>query len=282
MRAELQAYLNRIGYNGQPKPTLSCLIAVHRCHALTIPYENLDIQFGIPIRHEIEPIFHKLVTCRRGGWCYEMNGLLGWALKEIGFNVLRAPGGIHRREHGDSVWNNHLVLLVELDRLYVADLGLGDGMREPLPLEAGVYQQSDLTFRVEEQEDKTWRIFNHSFGYPTDYDVRVEPVNETQLSAYAVHLQTSPNSVFVQNLDCELMSDNAITCLTGRVLRHKTQTGIRRRLIVSPDEMHDVLQDVFGISNIDVAPIWSKICARHIELFGTAPFGEADSSQLSE
>jgi len=228
MQSRLRAYLDRIGYAGPVEPTLPCLTGIHRCHALTIPYENLDIHLGIPIDHGIDAMLDKLVTRKRGGWCYEMNGLLGWALQEIGFDVLRASGGIHCREQGDSVWNNHLVLLVALDRHYVADLGLGDGMREPLPLEVGNYQQGELLFRVEKLEDGSWRIFNHSFGYPTDYDIRVEPVNEDQLSSYAAELQTAPDSVFVQNLDFELMSETTITCLRGRVLRLKSAAGTQR------------------------------------------------------
>jgi N-hydroxyarylamine O-acetyltransferase len=278
LRAELQSYLDRIGYRGAVEPTLPCLADIHRCHALAIPYENLDIQLEIPISHAAEDIFDKLVTRRRGGWCYEMNGLLGWALQEAGFDVLRAPGGIHRREYGDSVWNNHLVLLVKLDRLYVADLGMGDGMREPLPLARGSYRQGELDFRVEPLEDGSWRIFNHSFGYPTDYDVRVEQVDEARLASYADDLQTSPESVFVENLDCELMSENTITCLRGRVLRIKTSAGTQRRLIASPEEMHDVLWQVFGIDGVDLEPIWPKICSRHTHLFGNGPFEDSANS----
>ncbi|WP_421695683.1 arylamine N-acetyltransferase family protein [Aestuariivirga sp.] len=275
MQTELQAYLDRIGYRGPVEPTLQCLAGIHRSHALTIPYENLDIQFEIPIDHAIDRIFDKLVTRKRGGWCYEMNGLLGWALQEIGFDVLRAPGGIHRRECGDPVWNNHLVLLIKLDRFYIADLGLGDGMREPLPLQPGTYRQSELDFRVEALEDDTWRIFNHSFGYPTDYDLRIEPADEARLNAYASELQTSPASVFVETLDCELMKENSIACLTGRVLRNKTRSGTQRRLLTSPQDMHDVLRCVFGIEGVDIEPIWPKICARHAHLFGAGALQDA-------
>lgn len=277
MQTRLQSYLDRIGYTGPVEPTLGCLTGIHRCHALTIPYENLDIQLGVPITHSTDAIFDKLVTRRRGGWCYEMNGLLGWALQEAGFDVLRASGGIHRRECGEAVWNNHLVLLVRLDHPYIADLGLGDGMREPLPLVPGTYRQGELDFRVEPLDDGSWRIFNHSFGYPTDYDLRVEPVDEARLAAYAHDLQTSPASVFVENLDCELMSENAITCLTGQVLRVKTRSGTQRRLMESPDEMHQVLREVFGIEGLDLGPIWPKICARHVQLFGTGPFETSES-----
>jgi N-hydroxyarylamine O-acetyltransferase len=280
MHMDVRDYLDRIGYRGPVAPTLDCLTEVHRCHALTIPYENLDIQLGRPVSHRIEDVFDKLVRRRRGGWCYEMNGLLCWGLREIGFDVLRATGGIHRRERGDSAMGNHLVLLVNLDRIYVADLGLGDGMRLPLPLAEGEHTQCDLTFRVAALEGGIWRIFNHSFGYPTDYDLRLEEADESDLCSYAEQLQTSPDSVFVQNLDCELMSDNAITCLTGRVLRKKSASGTVRRLIGSPDEMHAVLRETFGISGVDLAPVWPRICERHQVLFGDQPLDQTEDVDI--
>ncbi|RPH73969.1 MAG: hypothetical protein EHM74_00990 [Hyphomicrobiales bacterium] len=175
---------------------------------------------------------------------------------------------------------NHLVLLVKLDRTYVADLGLGDGMRLPLPLAEGEHTQCDLTFRVKALEGGIWRIFNHSFGYPTDYDLRVEEADEARLRDYAEQLQTSPASVFVQNLDCELMSDNAITCLTGRVLRNKSASGTTCRLIGSPDEMHAVLRETFGISGVDLAPVWPRICERHQLLFGDQPFDQTEDVDI--
>jgi N-hydroxyarylamine O-acetyltransferase len=277
---DLRDYLDRIGYRGQVVPTLDCLAEVHRRHALTIPYENLDIQLGLPVSHRIEDVFDKLVRRRRGGWCYEMNGLLCWALREIGFEVLRATGGIHRRERGDSAMGNHLVLLVSLDQTYVADLGLGDGMRLPLALAEGEHVQGDLTFRVKPLEGGIWRIFNHSFGYPTDYDLRVEKADEARLRDYAEQLQTSPDSVFVQNLDCELMSDNAIICLTGRVLRKKSASGTMRRLIGSPEEMHAVLRETFGISGVDLAPVWPRIYERHQALFGDRSIDQTEDADI--
>ncbi|MFO1122368.1 MAG: arylamine N-acetyltransferase [Hyphomicrobiales bacterium] len=277
---DVRSYLERIGYRGPVEPTLACLSGIHRAHALTIPYENLDIQLGRPLSHRDEDIFDKLVTRRRGGWCYEMNGLLCWALREIGFQVMRVTGGIHRRERGDAAMGNHLVLLVKLDRTYVADLGLGDGMRLPLPLAEGDHAQSGLSFRVEALGAGSWRVFNHSFGYPTDYDLRVEEADEAQLLSYADHLQTSPESVFVQNLDCELMRDASLTCLTGRVLREKSASGAVRRLIGSPDEMHEVLHETFGISGVDLGPVWPRICERHEILFGDRPSGQTGDADI--
>ena len=95
---QLTDYLTRIDYHGTVAPTLACLNAVHRHHLLNIPYENLDVQLRRPVDQDIERIFEKIVHRRRGGWCYEMNGLLCWALREIGFDVMRMTGGVGRKE----------------------------------------------------------------------------------------------------------------------------------------------------------------------------------------
>lgn len=264
---QVGAYLDRIGYRGPVAPTLECLTGIHRCQALNVPYENLDVQLGVPVGQDIEPIFDKIVNRRRGGWCYEMNGLLGWALREIGFDVMRVTGAVHRRDRGDSTLGNHLVLLVRLEKTYVADLGLGDGIREPIPLQAGVHRQGELGFRLEQLEDGYWRWHNHSFGNPATADFRDAPADEDLLNAKVQFLQTSPESVFVQNLAFELMRPESVVTLVGRVLSEKTAGGESKTVLNSPGEIEAALAQHFGIRNVSVTPLWPKICARHIEVF---------------
>lgn len=90
---EIGAYLERIGYTGECTITLQTLTAIHEAHLRAIPYENLDIHLGRTLSLDIEAIYDKIVTRRRGGWCYEMNGLLSWALRELGFAVTTARAG---------------------------------------------------------------------------------------------------------------------------------------------------------------------------------------------
>ena len=238
---QLISYLDRIGYRGPVAPTLECLTGIHRCQALSVPYENLDVQLGVPVGQDIDAIFDKIVTRRRGGWCYEMNGLLGWALREIGFDVVRVVGGVHRRDRGDSALGNHLVLLVRLEKTYVADLGLGDGIREPIPVEEGTFRQGPLEFRLENMPDGYWRFHNHSFGNPATSDFRDEPADEDLLAAKVRFLQTSPESVFVQNLAVEMMRPDSLLTITGRVLCEKSAKGETKTVLNSPEEIEAAL-----------------------------------------
>src|SRR4051812_15166720 len=91
---DVNAYLERIGYHGSHEPTLATLTAIHRAHLLTIPYENFDIHLGRTLSLDLEKTFDKIVRQHRGGWCYEMNGLLAGALHELGFDVTLLASGV--------------------------------------------------------------------------------------------------------------------------------------------------------------------------------------------
>jgi N-hydroxyarylamine O-acetyltransferase len=177
-------------------------------------------------------------------------------------------GGVHRHERGDAAVGNHLVLLVRLDRVYVADLGLGDGLREPVPLAAGTYRQGELEFRLERLDDGYWRLWNHRLGDPVAFDFREDPADEALLEAQCHRLQTSPESGFVQNLAVQRMTENGVVLLTGRVLAHRTQAGTKKRLLGSVEELEAALDEEFGIRGVAMAEVWPAIVARHEAVFG--------------
>ncbi|MFO1088108.1 MAG: arylamine N-acetyltransferase [Hyphomicrobiales bacterium] len=263
----LQHYLERVGYRGVVRTDYACLRGIHRAQAFAIPYENLDVQLGRPLDFDIERIFRKIVDSRRGGWCYETHILLAWALKEIGFDVTTVTAGIHRHEHGDIVLGNHTALLVRLDRTYLADLGLGDGIRDPIPLEKGTFRQGPLQFRLERLEDGYWRFHNHSLAWPTTFDFRDQPADWDLLAQHNRRQQTDPTSVLVANFICQVMRPASLTCLTGRLLREKSQAGTTKRLVAEA-EFVPLLADVFGVRDEAIPTIWPRVAARHEQLFG--------------
>src|SRR5512146_954327 len=110
--AHVSAYLNRIHYSGPLEPTAETLRQLHRAHLYSVPFENLDIHLGRPIRLEEEALFVKIVTARRGGFCYELNGLFSRLLTGLGYQVtLLNARGVH--EDGSySIDFDHLALQV--------------------------------------------------------------------------------------------------------------------------------------------------------------------------
>ena len=143
---ELSAYLQRIGFRGTVRPDLATLEAMHKAHQYAIPFENLDVLLHRPVVLDLAASYDKIVRQRRGGWCYELNGVMGWALKEIGFDVMRMRAGVMRVLAGDTQLGNHLCLFVRLDQCYLVDVGFGGSLVEPLPLKAS--EREDAPYRL--------------------------------------------------------------------------------------------------------------------------------------
>ena len=262
---QLEDYLKRIHYDGPLTPTERTLAALQHQHLLHIPYENIDVQQRCPLDFDIQRIFNKLVHDQRGGWCYEMNGLLGWALEQIGFTVTRLVGAVDRAKRGDEAWGNHLVLRVDLDAPYIVDVGIGDGLRYPVPFSTASFVQGDLPFSVESLTDTTWRVHNHPFSNVASFDLESTPADESVLANKCQWLQTDPTSPFRQVLIVQRFTEDAIYALIGRMLNQITPTGVQTKTLDSIDELHQVLQQRFGLT-VDISNLWEGICATHEQM----------------
>ncbi len=262
------AYLERIGFGGVTRPDLATLTALHRAHLLAIPYENLDVQLGQPVTTGLAAIFDKMVTNRRGGWCYEMNGLFGWALGQLGFKVTRSAGAVMREASGDTSIGNHLVLKVELEEgIYLADVGFGDGPIDPIRVAPGAFVSRGFDFALSRQDGGWWRLHNHAGAGAPSFDFNLVEADEALLARKCDWLQISQESVFVQNAICQRHTAMGLSVLRGRMLRHLTPDGHKDRVLADADEYVTALDDVFGLKLPEAALLWPKICARHEMLF---------------
>lgn len=259
---ELKAYLDRIGFRGTPVANLETLIRMQRQHAFTIPYENIDIHLGRELTMDIEAAYTKLVEQRRGGWCYEMNGLLGWALEEVGFEVMRMIGGVRRAERGDSAMGNHLVLCAMLSEPWVVDVGLGDGPPEPYPLRAHSFSQLGFDFQLEKLED-CWRMINYPDSSAPSFDFTYLPADEALLSEKCDWLSTSEESPFMEALVCQLVVADGFDVQIGRVATRVTPLGKEKWQIDSADELAQSLKERFDLNIPELAGLWDKIEAQH-------------------
>ncbi len=267
---DVDTYLRRIGIRERPPATLQGLRALHRAHLLAIPFENLSVQLGQTVTTEIGPIYEKIVERGRGGWCYEMNGLLGWALEQLGFDVTRMAGGVMREVMGDAQMGNHLLLKVELpEGLYLADVGFGDGPIEPLAILPGEFSDGRFGFALSEPETGWWRLHNHPQGGAKSFDFRIAPADESLLASKCAYLQTSEMSPFVQNLVCQRHTLEGFAMLRGRVLRRLTPDGTEDRLLNGTDELLAAMRDHFDLNVREAASLWPKIAARHEAMFAT-------------
>jgi N-hydroxyarylamine O-acetyltransferase len=125
--ADLDAYCARIGYHGSRAPTLATLHAIVAGHVATIPFENLDVLLGRSIPLDAGALVQKLVHQRRGGYCFEQNGLLLLVLSSLGFSVTPLSGRVRwERPRDFTPPRTHLLVRIELDGVsWLADVGVG-------------------------------------------------------------------------------------------------------------------------------------------------------------
>ncbi|MGE0461818.1 MAG: arylamine N-acetyltransferase [Vicinamibacterales bacterium] len=261
---ELDRYLSRVAYRGPRDASLVTLRALHRAHLLAISYENLDIHLGRPLTLDPDAMFTKLVDERRGGWCYEMNGVFGRVLETLGFEVSYLSGAVGRATGGWRALGNHLVLLVTLDRPWIADVGFGDGFLAPLPLEPGTYSQGFLRYRVS-RDGPWWRVHNHEFGGADGFDFTLTPRALGDFAAQCRELQTSPESGFVKTTVCERFVPAGLVMLRGAVLRQVTAAGVTTDVLRDAGEYERALRECFGLEVPGLEALWSKVQARHLE-----------------
>jgi N-hydroxyarylamine O-acetyltransferase len=261
----LDAYLARIGLQ-RPLPTnLDTLTAVHRAHLTAISYENLDIHLGRRLGLDLAQIYDKIVVRGRGGWCYEMNSLLGWALRELGFDVMTLGAAVGVETEEDRQHMDHMVLSVLLDgERYLIDAGFGNAFLDPFPLREGSYQQAYHTFKLHRDGDY-WHFTNHAHGGP-GFDFLLQARTTEEFASRCDWLQTSPDSGFVQRAVAHrLLPDYSMISLRGAVLTTINEQGKSQQVIETLDAYRDTITQRFGLrlSDAEIEQLWAKVWSAH-------------------
>ena len=149
---DIGKYLERIGYRGGREPSAANLTALLKAHRLAVPYETLDLWRGRHVTLATEEIYDKIVTRRRGGYCFELNGLFAWLLRELGYNVREYFGRWHFGEDLAVPMRRHRVVVVAFpghpNRIVDAGIGM-PFLMAPLDFVFGVPQNAGRqTYRV--------------------------------------------------------------------------------------------------------------------------------------
>lgn len=244
------AFLQRINYDGPLAPSAETLRRLHLAHLLSVPFENLSIHRHEPIVLDDDALFEKIVRRRRGGFCYELNGLFAALLRSLGFNVtmLSAEVANNKAEFGEPF--DHMTLMVTLEERWLADVGFGDSFREPLRLDAREPQiQGDDAFKIEETETHLIMSRRRENGdWEPQYRFTLEPYGLADFDEMCGYHQTSPESHFTQKRICSLAT------LDGRVslseMRLITTRGRERKEIELADrtQYETILKERFGIA----------------------------------
>jgi N-hydroxyarylamine O-acetyltransferase len=247
---ETSAYLERIGYGGPVDPSAEILRKLHIAHIRSVPFENLDIHLGRSIALNEPDLYSKIVRDRRGGLCYELNGLFCGLLRGLGFSVSMLSAGVATKEGGFGPDYDHMALLVSLERPWLADVGFGDSFERPLALDtSAVQEQEEKASRVE--ADGTNRLLlsrARSGEWQPQYRFSLEPRKLEDYAEMCRHHQFSPLSHFTRQRVVTLATSEGRITLSGTRLIATARYGQRsERDVADPAEYKELLVREFGI-----------------------------------
>jgi len=250
---DLDAYFKRIGYDGSREPTLQTLKAIHYAQAVSIPFENLDVLAKRPILLDLASLQKKLVTERRGGYCFEVNALFAAALKELGFDVTTLIGRVRwmAPEEVDTA-RSHMLMRVELpEGSFLADVGFGGlTMTGPIRFETDIEQETPHEpRRLLAHEDGLELQAKIGDSWVPVYRFTLEPHRRTDYEVASWYTSTYPSSIFVQFLIAGRPQEGKWLSLFNREFKIRGLDGkAETRVLDSADEIAEVLARYFGIA----------------------------------
>jgi N-hydroxyarylamine O-acetyltransferase len=251
MSMDRMAYLRRINYHGSLDPTAATLRALHRAHLLAVPFENLDIHLGRPIVLDEAALFEKIVVRRRGGFCYELNGLFASLLRELGFDVTMLSAGVARAEGGFGPEFDHMTLAVRAPgaaQPWLADVGFGDSFRAPLLLDGtGEQIQDGRAYQLDSDGAAVTLMQRDGETWEAQYRFTLQPHAHAEYARMCHYHQTSPQSSFTRKRVCSLATPEGRLTLSDRLLIVSERDARTERMLADEQEYRVVLRDYFGV-----------------------------------
>ena len=244
------AYLSRIGYSGPVEPTLAVLRELQYRHLFSVPYETLDIMNGVPLDLTTEGLYDKIVTRRRGGYCFELNALFGELLRTLGFAAEFRFARYLRRETGIPKRRHQVIVVTLPEGEYLTDVGVGAPI--PVrPVRISPERQRDergCWFCDTDPEFGTVLFEMTDAGPERVYAVPAErsyPVDFLTTSYFCEH---SPDSLFRKALMVSLRTPEGRNTVSGNEFR--IFQGDRVTVLKPADEreFRALLQKYFGLT----------------------------------
>lgn len=249
----LDDYFGRIHYRGDRSPSLATLRSIHRLHPQHIPFENISPLLRIPVKLDLQSVASKMLSTRRGGYCFEQNLILKFALESLGFKVRGLAARVIWNAPVDAITaRSHMLLLIEIDAtLYIADVGFGAAtLTGPLELKADIVQQTPHEpyrlvgmgdeYRLEVSLRGEWKAlyrFNLQEQFPIDYEVS------------NWYVSNNPESHFVTGLIAARVDDDCRHTLRNNEYSiHYLHGNTEKRPVTDVDDLEKLLAQVFHIA----------------------------------
>lgn len=260
MTLDLNGYFDRIGYRGAAEPNLRVLQDLVTAHTRTIPFENLDPLLGVPVDDlGPETLADKLVRRRRGGYCYEHNGLMGYVLSAVGFRVRRLVARVVWKVPVDAPVQaqGHTALAVTFPASrgsYLVDVGFGgQTLTSPIRIETGSVQATTHEpYRLEDGDDGLVLAAQIRGVWQPLYEFSTRTAPEIDLKVGSWFVSTHPSSLFVTGLIAARATDDARVNLAGRNLSIHRADGSEELRLPDAAAVVDALGDRFGVNVADL------------------------------
>ena len=256
MEFDVAAYLDRIGVRGPVSPDFETLATIQWAHLQSVPFENLDIRpLGRPIHLDPESLCEKIVRRRRGGFCYELNGLLSEALRAIGYGVTIVSVQFVHEDGTMSPIFDHMALIVEppgLDDRLLVDVGAGRGSpARPLPLTdgyVGLPPETRLAYRLSNQGER-WQMDIREPGsdWRAEYAFTLIPRRIEDFRQRCNFQVESPESHFTRGPICSKNILGGRVSVTEHRLIHTFGGERTERELPDEDSFLAALWEHFGI-----------------------------------
>ncbi len=245
-----QAYLDRIGYKGEREVSLAVLRSLHAQHIFSVPFENLDIHCGKQITLEVSSIYKKVVEKKRGGFCYELNLLFDGLLRELGFESSIIAARIFDSEGVPGPAFDHMCLLVELEQLWLVDVGFGDLFLQPMALQEDTIQTDGRNyFKIEKKAFDEYVLLMSSgkthFCRKYTFSTQVQVVSD--FAPLCQDKQTNPNSYFVKNKVCTRPTRTGRITLFNQKLIHKEGEQKQESFLEDEEQFAAILRKQFDL-----------------------------------
>ena len=215
---------------------MQTLNALQKAHLLTVPFENLDIHLNRKIDLDISKIFSKIVDDRRGGFCYELNGIFFELLIALGFNAIRVNASVYQEDKGYGKPFEHLATIVEIEQeKYLSDVGFGEFAMQPLKLklkETQVDQRGQFIITKYNADYHCVSKFTKEKGIP-QYIFETKSYDFSAFEEMCDFQQTSPISHFTQKRLISMVTE------TGRITISNQTVKIRNGEQVNEYELKD-------------------------------------------
>jgi N-hydroxyarylamine O-acetyltransferase len=247
----LDKYFERIGYSGSTEATEETLRELHICHALNVPFENLDVFYGRPPLLDEASLYNKIVLNQRGGYCFEMNGIFSIVLKKMGFKVTDLLARV-TIDGLNYTAKTHEVLLVETGNTrWLADVGFGnDGIIAPLRLDIeGGQKQFAHDYRVIKEDrfngyllqKRAGESYNSLYAFTSDRCYPDDFVMSNHFTA------TFPGSFFKMMRMCTMPTKEGRITLTDTHYKVVKDGNVSELPIKDDEEFNGYLKRSFSL-----------------------------------